>query len=350
MRRVGTAWLIAGLVLATAGVTSALAGWSSFSGGGDSSDSKDPATVKKSFARPAALPASANATPAQIRLGKTLFFDKRISSKGDVACASCHLPDHGWADGKVWPSDDPGAHYSRRTLPLVNLAVSMTFFWDGSAKKLEDAIPAFFTRPTMLAMPADHLGARFHEMPGYKALFDAAYPGAPLDITTATKAIAAFERSLVSGTAPFDDWIAGKEDAIGADAKRGFTLFTGKANCNYCHTGWTFSDGSFQDIGLADTNGDIGRGKLFPKSTPAQYAFRTSPLRDVAIRAPYMHDGSLKTLEDVIEEYATGGVNRPSRSDDIKPLKLTAGDKKDLVAFLQTLTSRPQPFDVPSPP
>ena len=126
--------------------------------------------------------------------------------------------------------------------------------------------------------------------------------------------MATFERTIVSGEAPFDRWIKGDEKAINAAAKRGFDLFVGKAHCASCHSGWAFTDSSFHDIGTA-TGDDIGRGKLFPTSIKLQYAFKTPTLRDVARRAPYMHDGSDATLEAVIDLYDRGGIDRPSRSE-----------------------------------
>ena len=137
----------------------------------------------------------------------------------------------------------------------------------------------------------------------------------------------------MSGDAPFDRWIKGDEHAIDNAAKRGFDLFNGKAHCAACHTGWAFSDSSFHDIGVARGD-DIGRGRLFPTSEKLRYAFKTPTLRDVARRAPYMHDGSVATLSEVIDLYNKGGIDRPSRAEDIKPLGLTAQEKADLIAFL----------------
>ncbi len=125
-------------------------------------------------------------------------------------------------------------------------------------------------------------------------------------------ALATFERSIVSTEAPFDRWLNGDDSAIDAAAKRGFALFNGKANCAACHSGWAFTDASFHDIGTAHDD-DIGRGRLFPSSAALKYAFKTPTLRDVAHRAPYMHDGSVPTLEAVIDLYDRGGIDRPSR-------------------------------------
>jgi cytochrome c peroxidase len=137
--------------------------------------------------------------------------------------------------------------------------------------------------------------------------------------------------------------------AISAAAKRGFVLFNGKANCAACHSGWAFTDASFHDIGIAK-EGDLGRGRLFPTSVKLQHAFKTPTLRDVSRRAPYMHNGSIASLEDVIEQYNRGGIDRPSRDNAIRPLNLQQSEKADLIAFLDTLSSTPTPFAVPALP
>ena len=141
--------------------------------------------------------------------------------------------------------------------------------------------------------------------------FDAAFGKGDITVLKIEQALATFERSIVSNEAPFDHWVAGDDNAIGLAAKRGFALFNGKANCAACHSGWAFTDASFHDIGVAK-NDDIGRGRLFPSSVKLKYAFKTPTLRDVARRGPYMHDGSLATLEDVIDLYDRGGIDRPA--------------------------------------
>jgi cytochrome c peroxidase len=149
------------------------------------------------------------------------------------------------------------------------------------------------------------------------------------------------ERAEFRAEASSDRWIEGDQAAIGASAKRGFELFNGKARCAGCHNGFALSDGSFHDIGTAQGS-DIGRGRLFPGSIKLQHAFKTPTLRDVARRAPYMHDGSIPTLEAVIALYDRGGIDRPSRSPLIAPLGLTQEEKTDLIEFLNTLTSPPE--------
>ncbi len=150
-------------------------------------------------------------------------------------------------------------------------------------------------------------------------------------------ALATYQRTIVAGVAPFDRWIDHDDAAIGPAAKRGFALFNGQAGCAACHSGPSFTDGSFHDVGSAQ-GGDLGRGALFPGRVSARYAFKVPTLRDVAKRAPYMHDGSIPTLETVVELYDRGGIQRPSRSSLIRPLGLGKREKSDLVAFLRTLS------------
>jgi cytochrome c peroxidase len=194
-------------------------------------------------------------------------------------------------------------------------------------------------------LPIDQLMDRLKGIPEYRPLFEAAFPREGISPQTVAKAIATYERTVVSGRAPFDAWIEGEETVISGEAKRGFVLFNKKGACANCHNGWNFTDDSFHDVGLSDS--DIGRGKQMPTVEKMQHAFKTPGLREIARRGPYMHDGSLPTLEAVIEQYDTGGVSRPSRSDLIRPLALTTQEKSDLVAFLATLTSDMEPTTVP---
>jgi cytochrome c peroxidase len=179
-------------------------------------------------------------------------------------------------------------------------------------------------------------------IPEYRTLFNVAFPGKGITVANIAKAIATFERTVVSGVAPFDRWIAGDETAISDAAKRGFDLFNNKARCAACHAGWNFTDGSFHDIGLADN--DIGRGKQVPGVVAMQHAFKTPTLRNVVERAPYMHDGS------VVAHYNNGFVKRPSLSTDVVELKLSDDEQADLVAFMKTLSSEDEPMKLPRLP
>jgi cytochrome c peroxidase len=177
---------------------------------------------------------------------------------------------------------------------------------------------------------------RIRAVPEYAAKFSAALPGAAVDLDGIAKAIAAYERTIEPGVAPFDRWIEGDEGAISESAKRGFVLFNGKAECSLCHSGWRFTNDTFHDIGVSIK--DLGRGREMKDEPLLQYAFKTPTLRSVALRAPYMHDGSVLDLHQVVKHYEKGGIDRPSRSPLIKPIALTDQERNDLVALMETLT------------
>jgi cytochrome c peroxidase len=221
--------------------------------------------------------------------------------------------------------------------------------WDGHFRNLEAVAFGPITAPGIMNLPEKELINRLAEIPGYVSAFHAAFGDSKITRRNIEFALATFERSIVSGEAPFDRWIKGEETAIGDSAKRGFDLFNGKAHCQSCHSGWAFTDSSFHDIGTAKDD-DIGRGKLFPTSVKLRYAFKTPTLRDVARRGPYMHNGSVATLQEVIDLYDRGGIDRPSRSERIFPLHLSPSEKSDLIAFLQTLTAAPEQVAMPGVP
>jgi cytochrome c peroxidase len=172
------------------------------------------------------------------------------------------------------------------------------------------------------------------------------FPGKAITVDSIAAAIASYERTIVSGAAPFDRWVSGDEQAISDSAKRGFVLFNGKANCAVCHAGWRMTDDGFHDIGLADST-DRGRAGIAPGIPQLEHAFKTPTLRNITQRAPYMHDGSVATLAEVIDHYDTGFVKRPSLDAEMHPLKLTPAEKADLLAFLDTLTSVDAPAVIP---
>jgi cytochrome c peroxidase len=294
--------------------------------------------LKDEYRRPAEIPfpASNPFTPEKLKLGKTLYYDTRLSGSGAQSCASCHNPGYGWGDGLAKGVGDGMKELKRRSPTIVNAAWGLIFMWDGRAPTLEDQALGPIQAAVEMNMPLDKLLERLNGIAEYKTLFEAAFPGEGITPAGIGKAIATFERTAISGWAPFDSWIEGDAQAISASAQRGFALFNGKAQCNTCHVGWNFTDDSFHDIGLKGA--DIGRGAFLGVAVKMKQAFKTPGLRDIVRRSPYMHDGSLATLEAVVEHYDTGGVARPSRSDLIKPLGLTAEEKADLVAFMKTLT------------
>ncbi|EUB99674.1 Cytochrome-c peroxidase [Rhizobium sp. CF080] len=306
--------------------------------------------MKAGYRRPDSIlfPADNPYTPEKASLGKKLYFDPRLSSTSAQSCASCHNPGFGWGDGLSVGVGHGMEKLSRRSPTVVNAAWGAIFMWDGRASSLEEQALGPIQSAREMGMPIDRLVNRLNSITSYGSLFENAFPGEGVNPNTLAKAIAAYERTIVSEQAPFDAWVEGDEQAISEQAKRGFVVFNTKGQCSSCHEGWNFTNDGFQDIGLPGT--DIGRGEYLPDIVKMQHAFKTPGLREIASRAPYMHDGSLATLEDVVEHYDQGGLDRPSRSDLMKPLYLTSQEKADLVAFLRTLTSNLSPTAVPTLP
>jgi cytochrome c peroxidase len=303
--------------------------------------------AKQLYRRPSQVPYPKDNphTPERELLGRTLFFDPRLSSSKVISCATCHNPGFSWGDGLPLAIGHGAKVLGRRTPTILNLAWTELLFWDGRAGSLEEQALGPIAAPGEMNQPMEKMVQALNSIKGYQAMFDRAYPGQPITKENVGKAIATFERTVVSGLAPFDRWVDGDERAISESAKRGFDLFNTKAACAKCHNGWNFTDGGFHDIGVKGD--DRGRGAVL--NLPAmQYAFKTPTLRNVDQRAPYLHDGSEATLEDVIELYDAGGrINRPSLSPEIFKLNLTAEDKHNLKAFLLTLTSRDPAVNVP---
>lgn len=309
---------------------------------------EDIETLKREYVRPTDIPYPKDNpySDAKAHLGKVLYFDPRLSASGTQSCATCHNPSFGWEDGMALGTGHGHQKLGRSSPTVLNLAWDEFYMWDGRKDTLEDQALGPIEAGVEMNMAIDDLIAALNEIEGYKPLFKAAFPQNPkIEPKNIAKAIATYERGIISGEAPFDRWIKGEEGAISASAKRGFMLYNKKANCAACHSGWNFSDSSFHDIGLDDA--DIGRGKLIPNVVPMQHAFKTVGLRNIDMRAPYMHNGSLNTLKEVIDHYDSGFVKRESLSDEIKALKLTPGEKKDLLAFLHTLTSEDEPETLP---
>jgi cytochrome c peroxidase len=303
--------------------------------------------MKAQYRRPVSIPFPKDNpyTPEKAALGKKLYFDTRLSVTSAQSCASCHNPAFGWGDGLEVGVGHGMAKLGRRSPTVVNGAWGAIFMWDGRLASLEEQALGPIQSPGEMNMPLDQLMQRLSNIAEYKPLFAEAFPKEKMSIATLAKAISTFERTVVSERAPFDAWIEGNEKAISEEAKRGFVLFNTKAQCSSCHEGWNFTNDSFHDIGLPSE--DVGRGNFMAGVVKMQHAFKTPGLREISRRGPYMHDGSIATLADVVEHYDRGGVDRPSRSDLMKPLALTAQEKADLVAFMMTLTSNLDPTTVP---
>lgn len=306
---------------------------------------------QEKYRRPAEIPFSKDDpySEAKLNLGRMLFFDPILSGSQSRSCASCHLPGLSWTDGQPRAIGEKQEVLPLRTPTLLNVAWIPKLGWDGHFGDLEGVAMGPITSPTNMNLSKTVLIERLSAIPGYAEAFDTAFGEGDITTRKIEFALATFERTIVSEDAPFDRWLDGKETAISEAAKRGFDLFNGKANCAACHSGWAFTDASFHDIGSAQDN-DFGRGSLFPTSVALRYAFKTPTLRDVARRAPYMHDGSVPSLDAVIDLYNRGGIDRPSRAEEIHPLGLTADEKADLIAFLHTLNGASPSVSFPALP
>jgi cytochrome c peroxidase len=307
-------------------------------------------TLRAKYARPEAVPYPADNVPsaAKTLLGVTLFFDPRLSVSNFIACSTCHNPGFSWGDGMARGIGHGMKTLGRRTPTALNLAWTPLLFWDGRAETLEQQALGPIQAPGEMNLPHGEMVKKLTNIPGYLPMFAAAFGDSTITKERVGKAIASFERTLVSTEAPFDRFIAGDDHAISAAAQRGFALFNDKCSCAKCHTGWRLTDDGFHDIGLLSE--DIGRGSILPLDS-MQHAFKTPTLRNVAERAPYMHDGSEATLEQVVDLYDHGGrVKRASLSDDIKPLRLSIAEKHDVVEFMKTLSSRGPTVEVPALP
>lgn len=337
-------WVIVGVLA----VALHLTGWSILRAKANPSTVSGRDALKAKYRRPNTVPfpKGNEHSPAREALGKALFFDPRLSGSQAISCASCHNPAFSWGDGLPKGVGHGSKPVGRRTPTILNMAWGELYFWDGRADSLEAQALGPIEAPGEMNMPLDKMVDTLKSIPGYKPLFEMAYPGEGIGKDTVAKAIATFERTVVSGPAPFDEWIAGREDAISDSAKRGFDLFNGKAACFECHSGWNFTDDGFHDIGIAGD--DRGRGVHLPQIDAVQFAFKTPTLRNVLQRAPFMHDGSEKTLADVVNYYNKGGATRrPSHSIHVKPLGLTQSEIDDLCRFMETLSGKDKPVEIP---
>ena len=298
--------------------------------------------LKAKFRRPLSIPfpKSNPFDEKKKELGRRLFFDPRLSVTGSVSCASCHDPNVGWTDGLERGVGVTGVPLPRRTPGIVDAAWLTALMWDGRAETLEQQATMPITAELEMGMPLDALAKRLNEIDGYKSLFEAVFPGEGINAKNAIAALATYERTLVSNKSSFDRWIDGDNLAVSAAARRGFVVFNSTGRCNKCHSGWRFTDDSFHDIGLRSD--DIGRGKFAPPSvTIMKHAFKTPSLRNARMSGPYMHNGSMKTMGEVLDHYEKGGELRPSLSPEMKPVKLSQREKDDLLAFLETLSGPP---------
>lgn len=303
--------------------------------------------LREAYSRPAAIPfpVSNPYTLEKAALGKALFFEPRLSGAENMTCSSCHNPSFGWQTRNKTAVGSQNTHLPRRAPTILDTAWLQSFFWDGRAPSAEEQAKSPIQNPFEMNLPLDQAVARLNAIPGYKTRFKRIFPEQGVTAEALVAALATYERTVVSSYAPFDAWVDGDETAVSEPAKRGFALFTTKGHCSGCHSGWSFTDNAFHDIGTSTV--DVGRGAVAPGDPFAPFAFKTPSLRDAAQRSPYMHDGQYATLEEVVLHYGKGGIARPSRSPMMQPITLTTNEVADIVAFLETLTGSKQVVTLP---
>jgi cytochrome c peroxidase len=264
-------------------------------------------------------------TRDKVLLGRQLFFDKRLSRDMTLACASCHEPERAFSDGRAVARGINGAEGSRNAPALINRGYGSAFFLDGRAATLEKQALEPILNPRELGLTEAELERRT----GLKS-------------ADATAALASYVRTIRSGDSRFDRYSAGQPRALNQLEKAGLELFRGKAHCSSCHIGPNFTDERFHNTGVAWKDGRLAdEGRFTISSNEKEHgAFKTPTLREIARTSPYMHDGSLTTLDDVIEFYSNGGRQNPYLDSEIRPLNLAAQEKRALIAFLQSLTGR----------
>ena len=300
-----------------------------------------------------AAPEENIASAARVELGRALFFDPRLSGNGTLSCATCHNPALGWSDGLATGVGINGTVLGRATPTIVNTTYNTQFMWDGRKKSLEDQALGPMKTPEEMKTDFGAALDMLKRIPGYQAMFKSAYPGEAIAEETIAKAIATFERTVVSKDSRFDRWVAGDRTAISASEWRGYQLFmdSAKGNCVVCHRPPNFTDNGYHNVGIAHAAGkeDLGRYKIRPAAA-LKGAFKTPTLRDIELTAPYFHNGAAATLAEVVEHYARGGDDRSNVSADVRTLSLTASEKADLVAFMRSLTGSKKVVSVPSLP
>lgn len=297
-------------------------------------------------------------TPEKVRLGKWLYFDTRLSADNTLSCASCHHPENAFSEVTPVSTGIKGQKGTRKAPSFVNGAWPLfeTFFWDGRAASLAEQAKGPVQNPIEMGNTHEKAVASIAAASGYKKAFKESFGDDKIDIDRIAEAIASYESTRMSGNSAYDRFDNGEQGALNEKQKKGREVFFSKALCSQCHLGWNFTDSQFHNLGIgwdasklakspkaakppADPKtafADIGRSKISNKEEDTG-AFKTPTLRDVSKHAPYMHDGSLKTLKEVVEHYNKGGNPNPWLSKKVFPLKLTSEEVDQVVAFMEAL-------------
>ncbi len=299
---------------------------------------------------PVRFPRNNPYTPEKAELGKLLYFDPRLSADETISCATCHHPKFAYADGKAVSDGIRGQKGGRSAPTVINRAYSLAQFWDGRAKSLEDQAIGPMANPIEMGNTHEAVVANLRKVEGYKKLFKQVFGNDEIDIDQVAMAIATFERTVLSGNAPYDRYKAGDKKAMSESQIRGMNVYFNKAKCDQCHEGINFTTNAYHNLGVGMDKPNPDKGRMDFTGKEADYgAFKTPTLRDIELTAPYMHDGSLKTLEEVVDYYDKGGIANKNLDEKMKPLNLSAQEKKDLVAFMKALTGEGGWRDIKEP-
>lgn len=292
---------------------------------------------------PIPWPADNTYSQKKAELGRLLFFDKRLSTDGTISCGTCHSIPRAFTDRKPVSEGIHGRNGTRHAPTVINVAYQKLLFWDGRAANLEEQAKGPISNPKemTLADNAHEAYLQCHErvckIPGYRALFKEVFGTEECSIDDIAKAIATFERTVLSGNSPYDRYQAGDKKAMNTEQLLGYEVFK-KSGCANCHAGPLFTDGRFLNIGVGMDKPHPDLGRYEATHHPSDKgAFKIPTLRDVANTYPYMHDGQQKTLEEVVDYYDKGGIRNPNLNPLIRPLHLSDKEKKALVSFMQAL-------------
>jgi cytochrome c peroxidase len=295
--------------------------------------------LSEQLVTPSIPPPAGNAlTPAKVELGLRLWFDTRLSGNDRMACATCHDHRRGFSNGEATAAGITGARGTRNPPTIYAVASNPNLFWDGRAATLEEQALAPIVNPIEMNARLEDVIRKLEQVEYYRVKFREAF-GTGVSAEGMAMALASFERALVVGRSPFERWLDGERDALGASAQRGLRIFHTKGGCLFCHEGMDMTDRAFHNLGIGALARQPDRGRFEVTRDPMDWGtFKTPTLRNIARSAPYMHDGSLRTLAEVVDFYDQGGEENPNLDPIMRRLELTKTEKADLVAFLESFT------------
>jgi cytochrome c peroxidase len=305
---------------------------------------KKPAALKQDFPVPFGLlpiqwPADNPYSRAKWDLGRALYYDPRLSVDNSVACASCHSPQFAFTDGQPFSAGVRHQLGGRSAPTVINRAYGGLQFWDGRALSLEEQAGGPMANPIEMGHSHEGVCKRLAGIKGYRSMFAAAFGTEEITIDRVSQAIATFERTVLSGNSPYDRYKAGDKKALSPQQVRGMDVFFNKAKCDACHEGINFTLNAYHNLGIGTDKPEPDPGRFAVSKKPEDWsAFKTPTLREIANTAPYMHDGRFRTLEEVVDFYDKGGIPNKNLDERMKPLHLTAADKRNLVEFMKALS------------